>query len=87
MRALAGRTLLEDKAPPRVRLVQSPMEDWLKAYEDLAVLTYGLGREDARFWPVMHAVDMCDDAFRANDWARFQPSRTLVYEIMGIEKA
>ena len=45
---------------------------WLKAWQDLARLTYGLERDDARVGPVLEALRECDTAFYEDNWTAFQ---------------
>jgi len=45
---------------------------WLKAWQDLARLTYGIEREDARLGPVLEALNQCDLAFYADSWTAFE---------------
>ena len=52
--------------------VRKVSPDWLRAWEELAQLTHGLEKTDARFQPIMALLDQCDDFFLAGDWAGFQ---------------
>ena len=51
----------------------TPLErPWLKAWQELARLTYGIEPGDPRLAPVLDALNQCDEAFSADDWDAFQ---------------
>ena len=56
--------------------------DWLAAWRELARLTYGITPEDQRLQPVLTALNVCDGAFAAGDWAAFQEARKGVIRAM-----
>lgn len=57
-------------------------QDWLSAWRKLAILTDGIRPEDSRLRPVLAALEACDEAFLADDWARFQQSAEQVRQAM-----
>lgn len=59
----------------RPKRVEKP---WLKAWQQLARLTHGIGPEDARLGPVLEALNQCDTAFYADDWTAFDLASTKV---------
>ena len=48
-----------------------PKVDWKSAWKELAVLTYGLSREDPRFPPIQDALGRCNLAYRDRDHDAF----------------
>jgi hypothetical protein len=67
---------------------RSNFAEWDAAYRELAAITYGITRDDARFQPVDSALDSCDRAWIARDWMAFQRSRASVHDaVMGISSS
>jgi hypothetical protein len=56
--------------------------DWLTAWRELAQLTYDITAEDARFQPVLRALDACDVAFCLGSWVKFQDAVQVVRAIV-----
>ena len=51
---------------------------WLAAWREVAALTHGITDRDPRFFPVMAALNRCDDAFQKGDWPAFQQAAEQV---------
>lgn len=68
------------KAPGKVRIRPNHAE-WLAAWRELAALTHGVTREDARFQLVFAGLDCADGYFLAGDWVGFQRA---VRELKGV---
>ena len=45
---------------------------WLKTWQELARLTYGIEPGDARLASVLEALNRCDAAFCADNWVAFE---------------
>jgi hypothetical protein len=45
---------------------------WLKAWKELARLTYSIEPGDTRLAPVLEALTQCDEAFYADNWEGFE---------------
>ena len=71
--AQARRLIL--KAQGKVREVK---RDWSPSWRELAALTYGITANDPRLPVVMAALNACDTAYLANDWAAFQQAGLTV---------
>ena len=56
---------------------------WLKAWQELARLTYGIEPGDPRLVPVLDALSRCDEAFYADDWDAFQRRAQKVKDLEG----
>lgn len=57
---------------------QAKKKPWLKAWQDLTRLTYGIEPEDARLGPVLEALNECDLAFCADNWTAFEVAAAKV---------
>jgi hypothetical protein len=69
------------KAKGKVRLIEPPANtktDWLAAWRELAVLTYGITEDDPRFEPVMRWLNACDTAFAMDSWSAFSEAASHV---------
>lgn len=53
---------------------------WRDAWREVAALTHGIQHKDPRFKTLMIAIEKCDVAFLAGDWAKFQGATMEVYE-------
>jgi len=54
---------------------ESINKGWLAAWQELAELTEGVTKTNPRFHPVCEALEQCDRAFAADDWATFHRRR------------
>ncbi len=52
--------------------------EWLMSWRELATLTSGITQDDPRLQPIMEALNACDTAYIANDWAAFQQAGLTV---------
>ena len=57
--------------------------DWLKEWQELADITYGITVEDQRFEPIMRWLNVCDSAFSIDSWSTFQEA---VAEVKALAK-
>jgi hypothetical protein len=48
-----------------------PSVSWLREWEKVADLVYGVTAEDTRLPGIMDALRLCDAAFEQDDWAAF----------------
>ena len=71
-----------DRSLPKKSLVVLK-PDWSTAWRRVARVTYGISGEDPRFGQIMKALSACDEAYLANDWAKFQRSAKLITRIVG----
>ena len=77
----------KDSAPVRERSRGLPIEKvsekaWLTAWQDLAIITDGISRSDARFAQVISALSECDDAYLTGNWATFEKALKKVRQTM-----
>lgn len=56
-------------------------KDWLTAWRELAVITYGITAEDPRYEPVMRWLNVCDAAFGLDSWTAFQEAAEEVKRV------
>jgi hypothetical protein len=57
--------------------------DRFTAWRRVARVSYGISGEDPRFSQSMEALDACDEAYLANDGAKFRRSAKLITRIVG----
>jgi hypothetical protein len=59
---------------------------WPALWREVAALSAGITMEDRRYAPLLGALQQCDDAFKAGDYARFQSGvirvRRVVQDLM-----
>jgi len=67
---------------PTPQLGGTESQPWLKAWRELAALTYGITGNDPRFQSIMNAINACDEAYLANNWSAFQQARVMVEQMV-----
>lgn len=55
--------------------------EWLKEWQELAQITYGITTQDPRFESVMRWLNICDTAFSIDSWSTFEEAAAMVKAI------
>ena len=74
-----SETELVEKA---LKIVARPPISWLDSWRQLAALTGGIPKTDARYHPVLAALARCDVAFEHDDWPAFQETADAVKRLV-----
>jgi len=69
-----------ERRPPATK------KPWLKAWQELSRLTYGIASGDARLGAVLEALNQCDLAFCADSWTAFEVAAAKVKACVKAEK-
>ncbi len=60
----------------------STKENWLAAWRELAELTLGIEEDDTRFYSLNLALDACEQAYTASNWALFKSASRRIKNLV-----